>query len=187
MTIEKIRELPVIAVAAMLLAVGGALFAGSTAHAQTLYTAGNGTVYQVPVGFLASSYGAFYDSQTGEYYDPITGQYSTTEPVGPAALDPTGAYVVPAGYVAGGGFGTYYSATSGMYYDPAIGFYSSTAPVGPIYPPSATASTTNPGLPNTGAGGNAPETIALLGLTALVAFGGAVLLSRMIRKTPAAM
>jgi hypothetical protein len=155
---------PVLALVAFAV-VGVTVSFSALAHAQTYYTSNSGVMYTVPSGFEMSSYGTFFNPVTKMYYDPLTGQYSSTAASGPAAMDVNGAYIVPSGYTSSI-FGTYYSPITGLYYDPIDGFYSNSAPVGPTITNSITAPAVNPGLPNTGAGGDARGTVALLAIVA---------------------
>lgn len=176
-------KLPAAGMIALLIAASAAFVGAGVTFAQTTTYMSNGTSYIVPEGFTALSDGVFYDSATSMYYDPITGQYSSTAPTGPAAMTALGTYSIPAGYIPYN-YGAYYDPATDSYYDPSLGFYSSTAPVGPITESGSVAAatgTTNPGLPNTGAGGNAPETIVLLGLLGILTIAGIVL---MIQNTP---
>jgi len=158
-----------------------ALLLVSVASAQSVYTAPSGTQYSVPAGYTTTSnYGTYYNPTTGMYYDPTTGMVSNTAPTGPDTTNSSGAYVMPAGYYTSV-YGTFYNPSTGMYYDPATGITSTTAPAGPSSVPATTVTTT-PGLPNTGAGGNADANIAILAVTAVIALGGAAVLANK-RKT----
>lgn len=151
------------------------LFGATAAHAQ-VYTTPTG--YSVPSGFQSYANGIYYNPSTGSYYNPTTGQYSNLVPLGPATIS-NGSYVVPAGYnsySAGG----YFNSSTGYYYDPATGFFSTMAPVAQT-PGSVIITPTPvivPGVPNTGAGGNAGTTLSLIVLSAILATGGVVFLTR---------
>jgi len=146
------------------------------------YTPNNPTI---PSGYLPyGNYGVYYNSSTNTYYNPITGQYSNIMPLGPASINQGGAYVVPNGYNLAA-YGSYYSTTTGLYYDPRTGFYSSSAPVGPTLVTtggttggSTSGTTYNPGLPNTGAGGDSSSNLAFLAVTGIVGIAGLAYLSR---------
>ncbi len=164
MKINTHRIIMFVSVLAFALAISGSVLA------QT-FTNGNGTVYNVPAGYTNYQYGIHYNSTLGMYYNPMTGQFSTTAPSGPASLNSAGQYIIPAGYNFSL-YGTYYNPSTGVYYDPATGFYSVGEPAGPSY------FGTTPGLPNTGAGGNAALTATLLAITGALAVGGMALVRR---------
>ncbi len=110
------------------------------------------------------------------------------QPLGPSPFVNGGYVNIAPGY-SPSSFGTYYNSSTGYYYDPSTGFYSTSAPTGQIYGvPQTTLPTTpgpiytTPGLPNTGAGGNAPVTMAILALTALLSIGGMAYLGRSMMK-----
>jgi hypothetical protein len=100
----------------------------------------------------------------------------------------TGNTAVPAGYyyLQTGGAGTQvYYYGNGVYYNPAIGEYG-----GSVSDPNGTAgrelgyvvvgstlATNNPGVPNTGNGGNAPGAWALLIVSGIVVLAGAASLT----------
>ncbi len=133
----------------------------------------------IPSGFQFYGYGIFYNPTTGQYYDPPTGQYGNLAPLGPATIPP--------GY-SSSIFGTYFNSTSGYYLDPSTGFFSVNVPTGQIYAVPQTTPPVNgvpsvpiftsPGLPNTGAGGNASSALGLMALAAVVALGGLGYLGR---------
>jgi hypothetical protein len=178
MIIKTYRLPKILAItSALLLAV--VLLSGSVASAQTVFTNSNGAMYMVPAGYQTYTNGTYYNPTTNTYYNAQTGQYSSTAPVGAAPANSTGGYTIPSGYT-GSSFGTYYNPTTGQYYDPATGFYSTSAPVGPMYPVTTTTGVnTTIGLPNTGAGGNAATTWALLAVSAAIIVGAStILLSR---------
>ena len=79
---------------------------------------------------------------------------------------------VPSGYQPYAN-GVYYSPSTELYYDPATGNYSSTFPTDDI-----NSTSTYPGVPNTGEGGNATENIAILSVTAIIAIGAAAYVLR---------
>ncbi len=146
----------------------------ATAHAQT-------TTYIPPAGYQSyGTSGIFYNPSTGVYYNALTGQTSNLQPLGPANRDINGAYIVGAGYVNQNN-GYYFNSATGFYYDPALGFYSNMSPVntgvtlGMI---NYGGGTFVPGVPNTGAGGDAGTTLLVLAITAAVAGIGSVALSK---------
>ena len=61
--------------------------------------------------------------------------------------------------------GSYYNSSNGMYYDASTGNYSTTDPAN-------SPATATPGLPNTGAGGNAVEILTILGVLIVIAIAG---------------
>jgi hypothetical protein len=161
----------------------------SVALAATVYTSPTGIQYAVPAGYVPYSYGTYYNSATNTYFNPVTGQTSSIVPTGPVLTSSSnGLPTIPFGY-SSSVYGTYY-ATNGVYLDPLTGFMSRTAPVGPVvvgrvapvtnsngtayYTVASPVSTTggNPALPNTGAGGDAPMTIAILLASAVVLVSG---------------
>jgi hypothetical protein len=161
----------------------------SLAHAQTTtnsphYTP-TGTSDVVPVNYMSTgTNGVYYNATTGMYYDAQSGFYSTNAPSGAGALNADGSYVMPAGYY-NSVYGTFYNPATQTYYDPRTGMYTTSVPTGPIST-SATGSTsmtgnTNPGLPNTGAGGDATASdIALIVSGVAVLAGGAFLTRRLV-------
>ncbi len=188
------------------LLVFGIAIAGQTTFAQMqIYTDTNGTQYSVPENYdpysnnvINDTMGVYYNSQTGSYYDAATGQYSTTAPSGPS-VDSYGNNVIPDGFESSN-YGTYYNNSTAQYYDPKTGFYSDTAPTGPMYPSPTTTptstpttsiintgtnvinTTTNPGLPNTGAGGDAPSAWGILALSGSLGLGGTALLRKQLKR-----
>lgn len=64
--------------------------AGPTYNPQTTYRAPNGTIYAIPSGYTASTFGTFYNSSTGLYYDPVTGFTSSSAPTGPTLYSGAG-------------------------------------------------------------------------------------------------
>ncbi len=175
-----------------------AVFFGASAavHAQTVVQ-----YYNLPSGYQPYANGIFYNPSTSRYYNPATGQYSNLAPLGPATMT-NGSYAIPSGYSPSSN-GGYYNSTTGLYYDPTNGFYSPNPPQGPVsgtpvytngstgtisYPggslmPNLGGSvvTYYPGVPNTGAGGNAPLVLALIAASALVSIGGVAYLARVAR------
>ena len=147
------------------------LIGGGVAHAQTVYTGSNGVMYSVPAGFNSYTNGVYYNSGNGVYFNPVTGQYSFTAPSGAASRDGNGNYIIPSGYSTSM-YGTYYNPSTGMYYDPVTGFYSTSAPLGPNATGGDQPGSGTVGLPNTGAGGEAPLNVALLSVGALAALAG---------------
>ncbi len=146
----------------------------------------------IPSGYQPfGNYGAYYNSNTGMYYNPVSGQYSNIMPLGPASLNSSGSYIIPAGYTLSTN-GSFYNSSTGLYYDPRTGFYSSTAPLGPVAAPVVVTTTTttttggttyyNPGLPNTGAGGEASTNMAFLMVTGIASIAGLTVLGRRLFK-----
>jgi hypothetical protein len=99
-------------------------------------------------------------------------------------------YDVPAGYQSYNSSGDFYNPSTGTYYNAVSGQTSSTAPAGSISSGSTSTNSSantnstsnstsvNPGVPNTGAGGNAAETVLVLVLSSAVALGGIRLLAK---------
>jgi len=138
--------------------------------AQTTGTT-TGTVSGVPAGYQQYYFGTYYNSNTGMYFNPNTGQYSGIVPLGPADRNMNGMYIIPAGYSTST-FSTYYNSNTKLYYDPRNGFYSAAVPTGPVNTGGTGGVIVNPGLPNTGLGGNAVTTVALLMLTGFISLMG---------------
>lgn len=153
----------------MALALTLVLAGVSSASAQTTYTP--------PSGFaMYGNNGLWYNASTGQYYNAKTAQVSTTQPGSPAMRDSNGAYILPSGFASFGNAGQYYNSTTGIYYDPSTGFYSSMAPV--YTGVMSSGSVFTPGVPNTGAGGDASKTLAVLVMSVLAALTGAVVLGK---------
>jgi hypothetical protein len=151
----------------------------------------------IPSGYqtYGTNTGVYYNPSTGSFYNPITGQYSNITPLGPAARDANGNYIIPSGYSQSVN-GSYYNPSTGLYYDPMTGFYSTTTPLGPVttnvtipnqnttVPNTGTSNTGtyNPGLPNTGAGGTATNAMALVVASGLVSIAGLIFVGRRMMK-----
>jgi len=173
---------------------GPSLLMMSVAAVVSLFFAGSAlaqTTTGIPSGYQSYSGNVYYNSSLGTYYNAATGQYSSIAPSGPATTNSSGNISIPAGYTSSGN-GQYYNSSTGLYYDPATGFYSASAPTNTsantssgtsgtgtvTNPGTINYSTTNPGIPNTGAGGAATANLILLGLALCVGSVGIVLMTR---------
>ena len=124
---------------------------------------------------------------------PLAAMAQTSQAMMPTLYDQsgnpvnTGVSAVPAGYYflqTGGQHQVYYYG-NGTYYDASTGMYggstsnpNGTSGAGLGYTPSTgTVVATVPGVPNTGAGGNAPMNWALLAVSGAVVLGGAAFMS----------
>jgi hypothetical protein len=185
--IMGIREVMMATVLALALVLAGV----STAFAQS--PSPSPSPYTPPTGYSAyGSNGIFFNSSTGMYYNPMTGQSSMLVPLGPAARNINGSFIIPAGYSQYATTSYYFSPSSGYYYDPTTGFYSTSAPMftgvtsqaaiaagqGTGSGTGSTGGVYTPGVPNTGTGGDAGGTWALLALAAIALVSGAVYLGR---------
>lgn len=168
-------------------------------HAQTYTTpvlySQNGTAVNPngttePAGYYYNSSGQqIYYYGNGTYYNPSTATYggtafpttgtvvtstpSGTTPVfyssaGGTAVNPGGTALAPGNYYAANGDQVYYYG-NGTYYDPTTGTYG-----GQAFGTSAFA----PGVPNTGAGGEAEATWLALFAALAVAAGGIAYITR---------